>query len=526
MPRFLENEAGDRFYQQEDGTLVPSPRETESIAAQAGRQLADLGSGIKYLYGDITDNQALMSEAERETAQRSRYFAGADERAPIRSFVGQALPAAATFPITGGASLVGQLATNMGLGAAESALDMGEGGSMGQRAIAGAGGGLLGDIGGRVLGRIWNTARGLTRDITRGRGVAASPSAQEAEDLGLSLLESQRMAQNSPEMRTMQRLEQGAEASMFSPGLQRAQQEANQAVYRDAALEAIGLPSGSFDDLGPDALREANNRLSQGFSNVASQAAESGPTQIGDELAERILNTRGQIKDLRARGRFQGLDDGVLSGTEWGIARRALASDAARAAADGKYELADDIFADVEELDRIIERNVGPEVLDEFARLREQYRVFKILSKQGVVKSDGDVSVRNLNRALQAGTGFGTTAQQGLQTTNEQSKRLIDLARVGARPELQPFRSSGTAENLSAQRVAGMALDPTQWLSLVGEAAAPVGVGITSRRGGRAVTGALTPGPIQARVGGNIAGRGMLDEVLYPFVGVDDERIR
>jgi hypothetical protein len=314
---------------------------------------------------------------------------------------------------------------------------------------------------------------------------------------------------------------------MFSRGLQEATERGKQQVYKGAVLEGIGLPATAFDDLGPEALRAANQRLSDGFGDVAAVAAAQGAIEVPNDLAMRILNTRGQIPALRKRGRFQGLTEegeAVLSGNEWNIARRALASDAANAAAKGEYELAEDIFNDVQQLDDTMENLVGPELREEFARLREQYRVLKIISKQGIIKPDGNVSIKNLNRALNQGTGFGKTAQQGLPTVNEESGRLIDLARVGSSPDLQPFRSSGTAENLAASRAAAMVLNPTEWPALAGEIAMPLAASATSTRGGRAVTGALTPAPLRARQAGSATGRSMLDELLYPFVGVEDER--
>jgi hypothetical protein len=522
MGRLVVNEkTGEQAYLHDDGMIQPV--EAPGVMAQAGRQMADLGSGIKYLYGDLTDQPELVNQARAETLERNRWFAGADEAHPYQSMVGQALPGVATFPVTGGASLFGQMATNAAIGATESALDLGEPGTMTERAIAGAGSGLFGDVLGRVAGRTWNAAKGLVSDLRLGRGVAESPVAREAEQAGLSLTESQRATPGTQQQRLLQRLEQGAESSMFSPGLQAGNEAANQAVYRSGVARAIGLGDDPIEELGPQALLEANTRLSEGFSEVAAEVAESGPMNIGTELGDRILSTKGQIKELHKRKRFQGLESGIISGTEWGIARRALASDAANAAARGEHELADDLYADVEILDRLMESRLGTDARENFARLREQYRVLQIVGKQGVLK-DGDVSVRNLNRALQAGTGFGKTAQQGLDTVNPESSELINLARLGADKQFAPFRSSGTAENLSAQRMAGMALDPTSWASLAGEAIMPTAVGLTSSRGGRAVTGALTPAPVQARAAGSAAGRSMLDELLYPFVGIEDDR--
>jgi PAS domain-containing protein len=524
MPRTIVNDVtGERAVLMDDGSIIPAPE--AGLMAQAGRQVADLGSGIMSAYGNLTDNPELVARAEAETARRNQLFQGTDILDPYTSMAGQAIPGLATFPITGGAGLAGQVATNIGIGAAESALDLGEGGTFLERGVAGGAGGLIGDVAGRTLGRVFNMARGLANDIRMGRGTAENVAARQADELGIPTLASQRLEPGTQAQRQMERLEQGAAASIAPPGVFREVAEGKARVFNEAAQEAIGLAPGEFDRLGPDALLEANRRISEGFADVAANAASQGPIQIGEELATRIANTRGQIPQLQARGRFQGLADGVLSGNEWNVARRALAQDAANAAAKGDYELADDIFADVEQLDRIMEPLMGTDTLENFARLREQYRVFKILSKPGVIRQDGEVSIRNLNRALNAGTGFGTTAQQGLPTVNPESKRLIDVARVGSDPSLQEFRSSGTAENQALREFIGDSLSgPLGPVRAAAQLAAPAAVGAASSGGGRGVIGLTTPAPVQAVTAGGAVGRSLLDEALYPFVGVEDER--
>lgn len=520
MGQLIQNdETGEIVWLADNGQIQQI--EEPGLLAQAGRQIADLGSGIKAAYGTLAEQPALVNQARAETTARNQVFAPADAAFPVQSMVGQAIPSLATAPITGGASVVGQLAANVGIGAAESALDLGEGGSFAERGAAGALGGILGDLGGRMIGRVVGGAKGLIDDIRLGRGVAENPVAAEAEQMGLRTLASQRMAPGSQAQRQMQRLEQSAEASIFPPGLQREAAEGNAEVFRDTAMEAIGLPAGSFDNLGPDALREANEQLAQGFEGIAAQASAAGDIPVGEQLAERIAGTRGQIRQLIARGELPGLQNGVLRGADYTTARAALAEDAANAAARGEYRLAESLFDDVDQLDALIEPNLAPDALQEFARLREQYRVFKILNGSGVINQAGDVSVRNLNRKLQGGTGFGNTARQGLDTVNPESSRLIDVARIGANPELQPFRSSGTAENQALRDFLGQLA--TQPVAAAGQLAAPVAVAASSRGGGRGVAGLVSPAPAQARVAGSAAGRGLLDELFYPFIGSEDD---
>ena len=524
MGQLAQNpDTGEVFYIHDDGSIVPA--DNPGMMAFAGRRTASMGSGLQAAYGELTDQPELVNQANLDSAERNRLWAGYDENNPVTKMLGDAVPSLAAGVVTGGRSLTGQLAASAGVGAVESALDYDAGGDYLSRALAGGAAGVIGDIGGRVLGRVTRSVKGMVDDFRLGRNVADNPVAREAEELGLETLGSQRAMPDSQTQRSLQRLEQGAESSMFSQGLQSGVQESNQAVFREGVLKAIGLDPAEFTDLSPETLLAANRRISDGFTDVSMMVAERGGTlQIPDDLARSIKGTRGQISDLIARGRFAGLDNGVISGNEWNVARRALSQDAAQRAAKGEYEIADELFADVETLDRLIEERLPDNLLDDFARLREQYRVFKTVNRDGVVNPDGEVVIKSLNRRLRNDTGFGNTARLGTETTNPETAELINLARVGANPQLQPFRSSGTAENLSAQRVAGMVFDPTEWLSLAGEMAAPAATGVTSRGGGRAVTGLFTPSPPQFQRAGSLIGRSALDEALYPYVGIEDDR--
>ena len=157
MPRIvIDDVTGVRFVQTESGELIPA--EEASLLAQAGRQFADIGSGIQAAYGELTDDQAMVARAQADTAARNQAFRGTDIADPYTSMVGQALPGLATAPMSG-------LMTGLALGAAESALDYGEGGTFGQRAAAGATGAFIGDMAGRVMARGMNLAEGLSQAL-------------------------------------------------------------------------------------------------------------------------------------------------------------------------------------------------------------------------------------------------------------------------------------------------------------------------------------------------------------------------
>jgi hypothetical protein len=521
------------MYQLEDGSVVPAPDTDiflpfmdeplsldptiEAALINAGETFTDIGRGIRNLDADTQEQLQL----QREGQQSNRALEGLRGEFPIASAIGQALPSLATAPISG-ASMLGSLGVQAGLGAVEGLLthDPSDTSQFDNLAL-GAAAGVVGDIGGRMAGRVLSGVKGLVQDFTSSiKPNAANPVAAAFEAKGGRTLASQRMDQTGAGVDAVRNMESGAQSSLFTPKVFRETIENNRQLYNQTALNAIG--GIDADDLGPDVLGLATDQLSDTFSDISSQVANQTPFAVGGDLAERIAGTKGQIPDLIKRGRFKGLESGVLSGEEWSVARRALAQDAADNAARGRYELADDIFADVEALDRLIEDRLGPDLLTDFARAREQYRVLEILQKPGVIK-DGDVSIKVLNNRLQGKQGFGKTARLGRQTNNAESMELIDIARLGADRSLQPAADSGTAGRLALRDLVGSAATGDAF-GLVSQLAAPAAVGVSEAGGGRAVSGLVNPAPAVSGQLGGAAGRGFLDEALYPFIGSQDDR--
>ena len=519
---------GERFVENETGDYIPAPE--ASLRAQAGRQFADLGfyggvgidGGLQRIVGDAETERRI----DQESRERNQAFAGTDLADPIKSFVGQNIPGLATLPLSAG-SYLGTLGLNMALAGAESGLDVGSGGDATERLVTGAAGGALGTFGGdmvsRLAGRVTRGISGLLQDIGQARPYAANPAARAWEDLGGETTAAQRMAQGTRAQEEMLSLEKGLEASRFG-GRQQELFDNQQDIVQGAVLDAVGLGRAQFGDLGPDTLLAANTRISDGFSANARAVEQAGPLNIGTDLAQQI-SRRGQIPELQDLGRFKGLtgDSPTLQGQEWLTARAALAQDAAQAASKGRYEVADELFKKVDQLDAVIEPRLPPDQLAEFARLREQYRVLKNVMRPNIIKADGTLSARNLNTQLNRESGFGNTARFGLDTVNPESKALIETARAAADPSLQPFPSSGTAENLLGANYLADLANPARWPGLAADTGMAAAVKASSLGGGRGVAGLATPsgyGPIGMGIG-----RAALDQALFPFVGISNEAI-
>jgi|GEM_PF-6258799 len=502
----------------------------EAFLVGAGRSLTRLGRGTQAALGfDRERLQALQQEEDQLTLP-------AMEQYGVASALGQAAPALATAPLGVTAAMAGRLGLG-GSAALSSALGAAEGGLMldptGQNiddALRGAAFGLAGDLGGRVVGRIFNMARGA------GQSLARSEGGNWLSGRGLQTLPSERLNVPGQNIEPIRRLEQGAKSGVFAPAIFRETAEERQALMNQAAARAVGLdnlPGGQLDD---SVLSAVDDRISQGFQDIVREAFDEGlprTFEVGEDLAQRIMATRGQIPKLADRGRFQGLSGAspfggrfMLQGDEIMIARRALAQDAAEAAKRGEFELADDMFADVELLDNIFADTVGEageELVARHARLREQYRNLQMMLKPGVRSATGDVKAPALDRALGQKVGYGTTYKlgRGAEGLQPETAELFDVSRNLARPELQPFRSSGTAENLAMRDDAaaiGAALsgDVAGGLGLAARMAAPAILARTagSNRGANILGGMMVQAPPLASVAGRTAGLGLLEQVI------------
>lgn len=528
---------GARYVMGEDGNWQAAPE--AGLLAQAGRQLTDIGGGIQQLFG--ADEDRIRSEA----AERNRLFAGTDMADPVTSFAGQALPALATLPLSAG-GVAGNIALNTALAAGEGALDVGQGGTAGGRALSQGAGGMLGAIGGdvmsRMAGRVSRGVSGLMQDIQGRKTGADNPIAKAWEDIGGTTTAGQRMKQGTDAQRAMRSLEEGLETNKRFRGLQAGQDEVTQEVLRGSILEGVGMPKGAYNDLGTDTLGDVNARFTREFSDNATAVANAGTIDLPEELAKQ-LQSQGQIPDLMRLGKFKGLSakKPTIAGQAWLDSRKALSESAAKKATDGYYSTAEVLFEKVDELDNLIEGRLPSGQLEKFRELREQYRVFQIALKRGVIKSDGTVSAKNLNSALQSGTGFGDTARFGLKTGNKESKNLIDAARIASDNTFNPLKSSGTTENLRSSQFLQDIVNPAAWPGVARDAAGAAAVRASALGDGNMATGftgsggmgggILSPKITLPRELGTLntgqmpmgIGRAALDQALFPFVGTEND---
>jgi len=515
---------GKQIFDEQSGRWVPFADAESGLDAAlivAGGALNQIGRGVKNLL-NLEDRGALQ-EKQQEQDQTLRLLR---EHRPVASFIGDALPGLATLPIGGTALLAGRLSTgaavalSTGLGAIEGnlRLDAQSESQLGST-LQGAIGGLIGEGVGRGAGRVANAIAGI------GSSLARNPAASKLAAQGLETLPSERLNVPGQNIVPLQRLEQGAQTGVFTPAVFERISSQRKGLMNTRAGRSVGLEDlDTADGLTPDVLATAQDSISDGFSELATSATKDGlprifafSTDSARALANRLQTTKGQLPELIARGEmFQGLKGSTpqLQGNEILIARRALAQDAAERAGKGQHELASAIYRDVELIDQLFADTIGdPGAIARHANLREQYRNLQILMGPGVINDAGDVVPKTLNRRLGQSTGYGSQYKQGRsgaiegQQYAQGTMDMFEAARTLSDPTLQPFKSSGTAENQAIRdlgtAVTAAAVDPVAGgLGLATRLAAPTALSLLggTNRAANVAGGLLLPG-------GNIAGR-------------------
>jgi hypothetical protein len=535
MARELWDKDGNRVAELDDGRIVPAPE--TGLLDQAWRQVQDLGDAAQYYAGGALGNEDWRRQGMESTRARQEQFAGTDALDPWTSGLGQAIPGALA---TARMGPLGAIA----FGGLEGGADIGAGGSFAGRALAGGAAAGLGELGGRMAGRVFNTAMGLARDLkvaaTGLRGKAANPAATAYEALGGTTLAHQRMAPGSRPQRAAERAYRYLEASPNPPAVMQQAMDANNTLHRNTVLDAIGLPR-QFETLGTDFYKAAEDKFSTDFGDLAAQAGRGGTITLSPTVGKKIASL-SEIRELIGLDEFPGLvrpadaaDDWAptLTGDEYMTARRAVAEAAAKRMADGKGTVGERLWGVVDELDSEIESSLPAGFLDQFARTREQYRVYKQIRKPNVIAANGQVNTGTLRRALESeATGFGMTAKAGKSTVNPESTALIDLIQAADNPEFKAPSSSGTAENLqgmflaqdAGDAVAGLvAGDPRPALGLGARLMAPGVLGAASGGAGATFEGVYTPSAAGFNQAGRLLGRSYIDDYLYPFVGSENE---
>lgn len=528
-------EFGVWTYEDADGQTRIAEPATPGVFA--GRKVSSALDNMAMLMAG-PDERVGISARMADEAQR---MAWANQRSPVTQFVGEAGLMAPTAAL-GAGTAAGAIALNTGLGALEGALDYMPGTGVGGRAVAGAVASNLGDLGGRMVSRVFNTARGLVQDLRGRTAQAANPAARDFEALGGRTLAYQRMEPNSPGQRKAERFSQWALASENPPGAFQEVLDANDSLVRERAAASVGMPAPANGVLDDDWRGAALDSINAQYVDLRARADGLPAMPVDSAIYRNLMRSEG-VRRAIDDGLFAGLvrpDDApddwtpTLTGREYMDAREYLAQEQANLwerDAKGAERLGNYIDA----FDQQAEAALGdPQFTADYGRTREQYRNYLLLEKPNVINSEGQINVGTLHRALVAPSGYGrkaSAAQAGIK--NPETAALVDLTLAANKPTFKPFKSSGTAENMAVGSAMGDAATAAgeaatgnvlPALGLMAKARAPGVIAASNMGNGAMFQGMNTPSPAWARSQGAFVGRSFMDEMLYPFVGAEDDR--
>ena len=507
MPIPIVDADGTRRLILDNGDVVIAPETTGTEAQQIGFQaeLRNLSRGVQAFFG--ADREPLRQEAlaERELLR------GVRAEHPFNMLFGEILPLGlGTGGIGAESSLLKAFASSGTIGAAEGLLDFDpESTDQIGRAAIGAESAIAGDMAGRVLGRVFNAARGFLGKVFK----EEAPAAVALREVGGTPTAGQVL-----DDKRVRGLEASAASDFLTSGALDDINLANQKVSRDALSRAMGFGEDELpESLTAEAFDQIAKRGEAAFGEVGTAVGELG---IGEEFAERILSLE-QFRKLRGVGGLKKLQQGTIEAGEFQSVRQALSDEMASAFDKGQGPLGLKIRGMIEELDsraaESIAHSLGPDAaadaLQNFAKVREQWRVLRVAEMPNVV-TGGQVNPGLLNARLKS--NFGTSATRGRadQLTNVETADLLNTASAMGDPRVRPIvGSSGTAER---QAIREAVSNPVGAVVRAG-AVSPVMRGLqASPAGAQAVAGALDPSPLLFPQLGRLSGIATADEPTSP----------
>jgi hypothetical protein len=448
-------------------TGIEMPEGISMALASAGNQLSRMGSNLdpRRLTESQEAGQARYADQLAMEADRARM----GESNPGAAFVGDMLPGLATLPLGLGRGALQVGANVLGQGAAfgvagKQADDSYTESALGGALTSGAGFGVgkgLGEVLNRSgitgrLGNVWNAIQAsgdnnIAQIVNAGRDLGLSKTAKEIVDLGGEVTPGIRYG--SKGLRTLESgLQKDPVARKFFDDIG----ETNQRVQNEDLAKAVGLSTDMLEDgkFSPNVYSTMLKRFDDGFQSLTPKVGE---IQLSTDAMDLFSTTRGF-----KRGWIKGIDKdtGIIPATKYNSVRRAVTEEIQKVAdqgGGGAFERTQDLAKIVDELDDKAAAYLTPEEVEDFSRLREQYRVSKLINKN-TVNMDGDVSAPNMVGKLSGEFGNTFDAQM-VDRVKPETARLFDSMRTFSKPSARPIvGTSGTGENANAQNLIGTAM--------------------------------------------------------------------
>lgn len=383
----------------------------EAVMIGAGREVDRLLKGAQQLWHGATGNDKALDALRAEQSSNDKAFAELQQRRPVATAVGGALPmmavpmsgAGGALGLMGRAALSGGLMEGMKYGSLEERLT---------RGAVGAAGGAAGAGVGATVAKVLKPGAG--------GDALSTPALRAADRLGVKLTAGQKT--QSPALINM---ENYLSRSPGSSGMMQSAQRAQQSAYNRAAARAMGETA---DDLGERTFSVARDRIGSEFDRLQGITSP--------QLSNDFLNTIAKLDtENAARGAFKNADieklvdksldlavKGKLSGQAYKEIRSEISSSAERAFRAGDSTLGQAYKAVRKSLDDAAEQSLSAADKKAWAAAREQWKAYKTLTKSNVSEA-GNVSPARVAAAVRR---EGDALRTG-RATGE----LADLARIG-----------------------------------------------------------------------------------------------
>jgi len=452
-------ESGQATWEEVNGAPAAVPGASGNFDAAmigAGRQVDNLKSNFGQALADITGNKASSQLRRDEQTEISRLSQPLKSEFPKSSFAGEMLP---SFVIPGG------LGMQVGAGAIEGALT---GDTAKERIGGGALGGTLGFLGqkaGDFIGsRIQNKAQSVF-----GNPNASAREALLASKVPLALSERTDGPISKPLARFFER-------GQFVLTGSQPKGAAQQARLTEMLTEALGI---SDKKLTREALGKAVTKNTAVFQNAADRAG--GQFFPDSEFLSKIDDIASAFDDVgsdsaqvkRVFDSFTALKNAdVLEGID---ARKLLKLRSNLSEATTKTDIETSAVVDaISSIDDLISRNV-PMLADDLMVARDRFRLLLALRRGAALSPQGDINSQTFTKNLER-----VFRDFDVNKPLPRSLGPVGETMAGFNQVTNPFRSSGTAENLAALGLPGAgASDPSVLLKILSGFAAPFAGGGT-----------------------------------------------
>lgn len=385
---YINKDTGETGFQlTPGGKIFPVPDYNQQGAEGTGN-IEALWQGLGKFGHDVQRNIGLRDNALGDTSASD---AAARAENPIMFRAGEYGPAFVGGGAYRGASILGKVAAataNTGIDAGLNVLSGDPDQSWQERAAWGAGGRVAGDMSARILGRLWGGMKGAAGDMPVGNA-AQNRMAQRFAARGGQL--NPGMVGGVAEGNLASRMETGRFTSrLFDPAI-----EANQRIFaRDAATLAGLKPSDmrDIDRFTYDDLTTAFTENGKGFDKIADRIDEI----TLPEKFQRWLSD--DARELLRRKGVEVADEGPITipGKHLTRIRSRLLKKKTQEYKSGDADAGELLGDDMDDLDDIVEELVPGGLKQDYARVREQYRILKGMEGIGNYDDAGLRPMKNL----------------------------------------------------------------------------------------------------------------------------------